>query len=286
MINSEFWCLHLGVAQAALKEIETAAHKVKDIKAGQADDAERAGLPIRKHGNVALVSTVGPMIKEAGFMSMFGIAGTRETQHALQAAAFDDDVDAIVWVMDTPGGSVEGLYELAQTVKDVNAIKPITVQVDGLLASAGYYVASYASAIYAAHDDLIGSIGTRTFLVDSSKAAEMAGFKVIPVDTGEHKSAGLPGTPVTESQIDATQQIVDGLFASFRDVVMSGRNMTSEQFDAVSDGRIFLSDAALRNGLIDGEQTLASTMQQVMSSVAPQGRSTRYARARLASQKI
>lgn len=255
---------------------------MKAIKAGPVDDAGREGLPIKKYGSTAVISTVGPMIKRAGYLSYYGIAGTREAQEALLSAGADDEIDSIIWVMDTPGGSVEGLHELAQTVKRVNAIKPITVQVDGLLASAGYYVAANASKIYAAKDDLIGSIGVRTVMIDSSKYYEEMGVKVIPIDTGEHKSAGLPGTPITESQIKATQEIIDGIYESFLNEVREGRGLNGKDLEAVADGRVFLSEKALQLGLIDGIQTLSETIGAMQTSVRP-GRSTRAARVKLAA---
>jgi signal peptide peptidase SppA len=276
MLLPTIWNIHQNYFQSSIELI------LNSIKAGPVEDADREGLPINKYGSTAVISTVGPMIKRAGWMARYGIAGTRDAQEALIAAANDEEIESIVWVMDTPGGSVEGLNELAQTVKRVNAIKPITVQVDGLLASAGYYVAANASAIYAARDDLIGSIGVRTVMIDSSKYYEEMGVKVIPVDTGPHKSAGLDGTPVTDQQIAATQEIIDGLYKSFLNEVQEGRGISGKDLETVADGRVFLSDKALTLGLIDGIQTLSETIGAIQTNVRP-GRSTRAARVKLAA---
>ncbi len=248
------------------------------ITAGPVDEAENLGLPIEKIGNVAVVKTFGPVIKVAGWAARYGLAGIRETQMSLVSAANDNDVDEILWLMDSPGGTVDGLEEFAQIARQVNAEKKITVQVDGILASAGYYMASSASQIFAAPDNLIGSIGVRTALYDFSKLYEEAGVKVIPVDTGDHKSTGLRGAPVTDAQIAETQRIVDGYMNSFRNVISNGRNLNEKQIDAIADGRVFFPRESVKKGLIDGERTMADAMNAVqLSSRKKSRRSARQA---------
>lgn len=272
------WAIHEPYAAEAIAKL----HALQ-FKAAEVDDAARAGLPVMKIGKTAMVRTSGAIIKNAGWLQRYGYAGVRETQSALKAAERDSDVESIVWVMDTPGGSVDGLQELADTVKSVASVKPVIVQVDGLLASAGYYVAANATKIYAAHDNLIGSIGVRTYMIDSSKAYEESGYRVIPIDTGEFKSAGLPGTVVTEAHIAETQRIVDGLFDSFVSVVATGRGMSTANVRAVGDGRVFFAQESVGLGLIDGVQTLEKTVGDLnKNSSNLMGRSTRTARAKLA----
>ncbi|WP_339064726.1 S49 family peptidase [Teredinibacter turnerae] len=283
-IFSSLWMIYPS-AQAALdKIIATAlanipenAEIVPPVSAGTVDDAARMGLPVQRVGRSALVRTVGPMIKSAGWMAKYGIAGTRETQAALQSAAVDPDVDAIVWLMDTPGGSVDGLEELAGTARAVKSKKPVIVQVDGLLASAGYYVAAQASKIYAAPGNLVGSIGTRIALYDYSGLYEKAGVKAVPVDTGEHKSAGLPGTKITESQIAQFQKIVDGYFEMFLGAIEVGRNMDRKSIEKLADGRVYFATESVESGLIDGEQTLSQTLAEL--SVNEQASNRRRTRA-------
>jgi len=261
---TNMWMLWSGQAQQVADMI-SAAVRAGLVTAGPVDEASRDGLPIQKLNNVAIIKTSGPMIKNAGWLTRYGLAGTRETQAALLSAAADDDIEQIAWVMDTPGGSVDGLEELANVVAQVNAQKPITVQVDGLLASAGYYVASQAGAIYASPGDLIGSIGTRTALYDFSKLYEEAGVKAIPVDTGEHKSAGLPGTKITDAQIAEFQRIVDGYFEMFLSAVERGRGMSRKELLKVADGRVFFPEESKEYGLIDGVQTLTQTLGAIVT---------------------
>lgn len=256
---NQCWAIYPDFANCLMGAISAA------VKGGPVDDAARSGLNVQKAGSTAIVNMKGPMIKDAGYWSYYGFAGTRDTSQALQAAVMDDDIESILWVIDSPGGSVDGLVELADTVKQVAAIKPITVQVDGMMASAALYAASHATAIYAGQRDLVGSIGTRIMLYDYSEMFKEAGIKAIPIDTGEHKSAGAMGTEITEAQQEEFQRIANGYFSDFKQVVTQGRNVSGEDFDLLADGRVFFAnEEPIDFGLIDGVQPLQETVNQLV----------------------
>ena len=108
---------------------------------------------------------------------------------------------------------------------------------------------------------MVGSIGVRALLMDFTKMFENEGVKAIPVDTGEFKSLGVAGLPITEKQIAHVQLLVDQNFKQFIDAVVRGRpTMNEEQVRAVADGRMFMANDALKAGMIDGIQTLGDTL--------------------------
>lgn len=269
---NQFWAIYPPAAQSALALVHNAGQKNPD--ASLTDDAHRAGLPVSKTGNLALITMKGPMIKEAGFWARYGIAGTRDTAQAIQAAAMDDEVESILWVIDSPGGSVDGLIDLAETVKQAKQRKPVIVQVDGMMASAALYAAAHATAIYAGPRDLIGSIGTRIMLYDYSEMFAKDGIKAIPIDTGEHKSAGAVGTEITETQKAEFQRIVDGYYADFIQTVEEGRKISHETLNMLADGRVFFAnEEPLSHGLIDGIQSLDQTLSTLLQP-SPSSRKT------------
>lgn len=228
--------------------------------AGPAGDAQRDGAPMWMEGGVAVIEVMGVMIK--GGSSWWGEAATERITEAAIAARIDPDIGAVALLLDTPGGSVDGLAELADAVAGLASVKPVLAQVSGLCASAGYYTAANATAIYANRMDLVGSIGTRMMLYDFSKYYEEAGVKAIPIDTGTFKSAGALGTVVTDEQIAYFQSIVDAYFKDFASIVSKGRarSMTPDKVKAASDGRVWTAPEALKMGLIDGIQGFAETM--------------------------
>ena len=228
----------------------------RGIGSGPVDDAERAGLPVQKHGNLAVIPIRGPIMKhESAFLSYFGIASSKLTQRAVESATADADVEKIVLNIDSPGGSVDGLAELVDALQAARAEKTVIAQVSGMAASAAYMIASQADQIFAGRMDLIGSIGTRMLIYDFSKMFEKEGIKAIPIDTGEHKSAGAFGTEITDAQIAEFQRITDGFFDDFVAAIVAGRGLSEEKVRAVGDGRVFFAEEAITLGLIDGIQT-------------------------------
>lgn len=255
------------------------AYAKASVSSGPALNGARDGLPLRLTQGVAVIPVMGPMIRRAGPMArMFGIVGTDSVRLAIEAALADDDVREILLRFDSPGGSVSGLDQAGDVINA--AEKPIIAQVEGMAASAAYYLASQADQVFVGRSDLVGSIGTRMLLYDFSKAFEEAGIEPVVIDTGDFKSAGAPGTEITDAQRNDFQRIVDFYFADFVSVVARGRNMTEQQVREVADGRMFTPQEAQESGLIDGVSTLEQTLNS-MRQRTEMRRRTETARARL-----
>lgn len=259
----------LSVAPTALIEAAIRAWK---IEAGPAADAERARLPIRMEENVAVISLRGVVMKN--YLA-------RPVKAALQAAVADEQVDAIVLRIDSPGGAVDGTSEMADAIAEAKRKKPVIASVDGLAASAAYWAASQASEIYAeSNSTLIGSIGVRVLLNDWSGFFAKHGIKAVPVDTGEFKSAGAMGTEITETQRGAFQELIDAVFEDFKAAVMTGRALDEKKIATVADGRVFRAKEAQALGLIDGIRSFEATIG-ALKRPDNRGRSTAVARAKL-----
>lgn len=273
-LNDNIWFIDPMALAAVRKTIVSA-----DPRASAVDDAERSGLPVTRTGNVAVIRLQGPMLKSDSYLTRYyGFASTSATRLAVESAQADDNIDTLLLDIDSPGGSVGGIAELGDAVARAAAAKLVVAQVNGMTASAAYWVASQASKIYAGRMDMVGSIGVRMTLVDASEHYEKMGIKVIPIDTGEHKSAGEFGVALTESQIAEFQRVVDGYFAEFLNAIERGRAMTHEHLKSIADGRMFFAKEAQRLGLIDGIQTLDQTLAALTQTA---GRSTAAARNRL-----
>lgn len=235
-------------------------------------------LPSSISNGIATIDIVGPMTKQHHYPGR--VTSTRAVRSALRLATENSDVSTIVLRLDTPGGSVDGLPLLADEVNRAKGTKQVIAQVDGMLASAGYYVGSQADTIHANSLDLIGSIGTRMMVYDYSGMFEQEGVKAIPIDTGEFKSAGAFGTELSEAQKTYFQSLVDQSFQDFKSRILAGRPAMAGTLEEVADGRVFKAEDAVNLGLIDRVMTLEDTL----ASIAPanQGRSTVAARKRLA----
>ena len=240
--------------------------------------AARADVPLQVlPGGVGLIRIRGVMDKLPSlFLQLYGGTSTAAVRRTVEAAARDPKVSAILLAIDSPGGSVDGLAELGDAILAAREVKPVVAQVDGWAASAAYYAASQATKIYAHRMDMVGSIGVRLGLYDWHRLFEKEGVEAVPIDTGEHKSAGMQGTEITEAQRAEFQRVVDGYFADFKAAVRRARNVP--ELDALADGRMFFAAEAVESGLIDGVQSFEETL----AGFAPSAAAPRRSRADLA----
>ena len=237
-------------------------------------------LPMAIAGGVATVRLRGPMERRASFFgTVFGLASTDAVRESIRRAGDAEEVRSILLEIDSPGGSVDGLAELGDTIRSVRAKKQVIAQVDGTAASAAYYVAAQADKIFAGRTDLVGSIGTVLTLVDASKMFEEAGVRVIPITSGGLKAAGEFGTEVTPEQIAYLQGIVDFYFRDFVTAVAAGRKISVPEARALGTGEVFPAPEAVLNGLIDGLQSTDETRAKLAAGRLR--RNARTARAEL-----
>jgi signal peptide peptidase SppA len=152
-------------------------------------------------------------------------------------------------VIDSPGGSAMGCQEACDIAEQMS--KPIVAFVAGYGCSAAYRFACYCDQIFATKSAQVGSIGTALLVEDRSKQYAEAGVEVVAATTGEFKSFGRDGLPVTAEhrQFMAERVAVEqaGFVAS-----LTARGLTPEQQAKVSDGRYWSAAEALQLGLIDG----------------------------------
>ncbi len=222
-------------------------------------------------GGVAIIHVHGVMMKEVGWSDE---VSTPAIEQALLQAAADADVKSALVLFDTPGGSTAGLVQAAEAMAALAAVKPVVAQSEGMIASAGYFLASRAHKIYAERGHLIGSIGTRLMVYDFSKLFENIGVVPVSIDTGPLKSTGAFGTAVTDEQQAYLQKIVDGFQAEFRAAVVAGRGFDNEQYEAVATGAVHHVAEARQLGLIDGIRTKAQTLA-AMPTRKPRSTKTR-----------
>ena len=225
---------------------------------------EKVGNPLdqimKVEQKVAIINIRGLMTKGAMW---YDEANTALITEAVQTAATSKRVQAILLNLDTPGGSVDGLDRLADAVYGARQVKPVAAQVDGMAASAGYYVASQANKIFTGRGDMLGSIGTLMVIDDYSEMFKNEGVKTHLIATGDYKGAGTPGVPVTEKQLKDFQRIVDAYYGQFLDAIKRGRSMDDKKLKDLADGRLFVGQEAVDNGLADGVQGIGETFIQL-----------------------
>jgi signal peptide peptidase SppA len=192
----------------------------------------------------------GPMMKGE---SKFGGCNTLALRRQVQTARQDPAAKALLLEIDSPGGMVGGTDALAREVALASRVKPTAAVIDGIGASAAYWVASQCQYVFASRTSEVGSIGVVTYIVDSSAADEKKGYKVHVVSTGPMKGAFVPGTVVTEEMLQDVQRRVDDTNRFFLAALESGRKKHYDKnAEEWKSGKVWIASKAQEMGLIDG----------------------------------
>lgn len=214
---------------------------------------------------VAVISLRGPLMKYASSLS--GGTSTVYVRRAIRGAVADEAVRAIVLLIDSPGGTVAGTYDLAADVAWAAKQKRVVAFIEDLGASAAYWIASQASAVYANATAIVGSLGTFAVIYDQSAQAKKLGIKVHVVRAGAFKGAGTAGTEVTEAQLAEWQRVIDQINEHFIAGVSAGRKLSQAAVRELADGRVHVGAAAVANKLIDGVQSFDEVLRSLSKPV-------------------
>ena len=183
---------------------------------------------------IGVVRIEGPILRKPDLFArvIFGATSSEEIGAALREAAGRDDIRAIFLDIDSPGGTVAGTPELASAVATLNEQKPVYAFTSGLMASAAYWVASQARAIYATPSAQVGSIGVVQAVIDDSAALNAEGIKVEVFAVGKYKAMGAPGTPLTDDQRELINSNLAEIASEFHKAVMArGRSIPAEAME-------------------------------------------------------
>jgi len=205
-----------------------------------------------RHGSrkVAIITLEGVIMDEAeGFV-----------KKQIDRAEKDEQVEAIVLRINSPGGTISGSdylhHHLCRVAKDRDI--PIVASMGGIAASGGYYVAMAVgdtpNSIYAEPSTFTGSIGVIIPHYDLSEMLQNWGVQYDSIASGELKGMGNMAKPMTEKEREIFGQIVDEGFQLFKETILSGRPKFEKNpaaLDELATGQIFTAQQAVDNGLVD-----------------------------------
>ena len=221
------------------------------------------GGPKRKiqlRGGVAVLPIAGAITQKGEY---FGTSTERLRAQVGQALA-NPDIGAIVFDVDSPGGSVSGVPELAEFIYKSRGKKPMVAVVNSLMASAAYWIGSAADEVVIAPSGEAGSIGVFMLHVDASKALEEFGVKVSIIRAGKYKAEGNPFEPLTDDARAHMQDGVNEYYGQFVDAVAAHRGVTGGEVAAgYGQGRALTARKAVQAGLADRVGTLGSVLAEM-----------------------
>lgn len=238
-----------------------------EAQIGQPLNSRPKGYEVQ-YGGVALLPVDGVLSKRMNFFTK--ISGGTSMQYLtrdLRQALAEPQVRSVVLVVDSPGGTVDGTVEAARAVMEARGgDKPVVAWVDGLMASAAYWIGSAADAIYlGAETDEVGSIGVAMQHVDYSGNDARWGIKRTDIYAGKYKRIASDTGPLSEEGLAYLQAQVDYYYSLFVEAVAQQRGAAVEQvLSDMADGRLFIGKQAIKAGLVDG----ASTLEALVADLA------------------
>lgn len=170
---------------------------------------------------------------------------------AFRIAQNDDDIKAVVFRINSPGGSATESEEIYKAAKAFGEKKPLVVSMGSYAASGGYYIACPAQKIVAMPSTITGSIGVFGVIPNVEKLLKDIDLNVETVGTHKHSDMGSMYTKMDSREIDVIQQSVETVYGRFISHVAEGRNMTTAEVDSIGQGRVWSGASALKIGLVD-----------------------------------
>lgn len=217
-------------------------------------------------GNIALLSLRGIISNRASMIDDVSPGtgtSTEQFTQAFRAAMASDQVKAIVFDCDSPGGSVYGVPELASEIYSARGTKPMVAQINALSASAAYWIASACDEMVVTPSGEVGSIGVYTVHEDVSQFLANEGIKETVISAGKYKTEGIPFEPLSEEAKAAMQDCVNEYYDMFVDAVAKHRGAkVSDVKNGYGQGRCVRAATAVSLNMADRVGTLSETLER------------------------
>ena len=201
--------------------------------------------------NTAKVSVSGPITRDSGRPSPLSRPGgptADDVVEQIEAADEDDDVEALLVELNTPGGEVLPSDDIRRAAAAFDG--PTVAYATDLCASGGYWIASGCDELWARDASLVGSIGVVGSRPNAADLADKLGISYEQFTAGEYKDAGVPLREIEDHEREYLQGIIDGYYEQFVDTVSEGRDMDPEAVRE-TEARVYLGTDALDIGLVD-----------------------------------
>jgi len=232
---------------------------------------EKHGMVESPDGKIVIQPVSGFMCPyaDAEEEAFFGMFDTNRVRETVQYAAKNPNVKCLVLAIQSPGGSSMMNRENAQALVDLKEQRPdigTVAYIEGVGASAAYYLASGCDEIHAASGSIVGSISSIGIYDESYDLFSRMGVTRHVFTGGKHKSMGHAGVKFTEEQLAEAERITMSFDSEFRGFVGARRGLNNDAMQ----GQVFIArKGEYPDELIDNADwgSLADFMQALQSEI-------------------
>ena len=204
------------------------------------------------HANLQKIELTGP------------IMDVSKVLEDIQKAKEDKNIKGVLFVVDSPGGSVAPSVELAYAIKELREVKPVIAYASGVIASGSYYASIWANQIIANPGSMVGSIGVIMQGVNTEELMKKIGVSTQTVKAGKYKESGTPTRKWFDYEEKQLQSVIDDTYNMFISDVASARNLDVKNHTLYADAKIFTSKQAKNVGLVDEVATLSYAQESLI----------------------
>ena len=209
---------------------------------------------------IAVIGITGSLVRRnIGVDAQSGLMSYTEIGQSLESAAADPSVSGILLDIDSPGGEAGGVFELAQRIREIDAVKPVWALACDSAFSAGYAIACAASRVLVTQTSGLGSIGVIAMHVDQTARDAQQGYRFTAVTAGDFKGDLSPHEPLNKGSTARLQTEVDRLYGLFIDHVASMRALAPKTVRATQAACYFgpeSIDVGLADSLVRADQVI------------------------------
>ena len=265
---------HLGYRDEVIAHARSRAGSAAQLT-GFTTYLDGAGRPHREGSTIALIYGSGLIQRAASSanpLTESNVMAANEMTRAFRAAVRDPAVRAIIFRIDSPGGSVvasESIWREVVFARERG--KPVVVSMGDVAGSGGYYVAAAADKIVAEPATLTGSIGVLAGKLVVSDLFRKLGMSTDSAQIGANAAMYSSTSDFSARAHSRLEAFLDETYKGFKDHVASGRHMTQEEVEEVAKGRVWSGEDAKARGLVDelGGNAVALRLAKEAARLAP-----------------
>jgi len=265
-----------------------AARMPADNEGSDAEEDLSAAKPYQvTPDGIAVIGVSGTLVKRSSWMDAWsGLQSYEMIRGELRDAVADPRIRGILFDVDSPGGEVGGLFDLAGDIFAARQNKPVYALANDAAFSAAYAIASSAERVFVTSTGGVGSIGVIAVHVDQSSFDEKAGRKYTAVFAGAKKNDFNPHEPLSDSARDDLQMEIDRLYDMFVATVARSRGLKPALIRNTEAG-LFWGEKAISAGLADQVGSFDDALAAVTQAAKGfrQSRATASAEAQIEERK-
>ena len=294
LIYEQPWAILPGALSAIVEVIELRLDGGRlsrdeiDERLAAAREGAGSRSGARRSSGVAVVPVYGVLAHRANlFSETSGGTSVEGLRKSFREALVDPEVGSIVLDVDSPGGAIDGIPELADEIRSARGQKPIVAVANTLMASAAYWLASAADEIVATPSALVGSVGVYATHTDFSAMDQAMGVRTTLISAGKYKTEGNEFEPLGDEARSHIQSIVDDAYGLFVDAVAKGRGASASAVrEGYGEGRVLPPRRARAAGMVDRVDTLEGTIRRLSTGRGPAMRSAQHVTSRSAADHL